>query len=118
MPCPDFNTCQQLAADSDFVPVYRQLVADTLTPVTAFARIAEPNDSFLFESVVGGEKIGRYSFLGSGSFRRFDAYGKQVTVMEDGTSRDYECDDPMRELETLLRSFHTAHLPELPRFCG
>ena len=55
-----------LSGAEDLVPVYRQLVGDTLTPVIAFRKIQDGDWSFLFESVIGGEVLGRYSFLGSG----------------------------------------------------
>src|ERR1700736_5758146 len=64
----------ELARAHSLVPVYRQLVGDTLTPVTAFGKIQEGDWSFLFESVVGGERLGRYSFLGAGPFLRFEAW--------------------------------------------
>src|SRR5437588_2203620 len=63
---PSLDDFRALAATHSIVPVYRQLVGDTLTPVTAFRAIQEGDWSFLFESVIGGERLGRYSFLGSG----------------------------------------------------
>ena len=77
---PDFETFRQLAERGELVPVYRQLVSDTLTPVSAYCGLQAAGSSFLFESVVGGEKIGRYSFLGADPFLRLEAYGDEVTV--------------------------------------
>ncbi len=77
---PAFDDFARRAGDARFVPVYRQLVGDALTPVSAFRRIERPGPSFLFESVIGGEKVGRYSFLGTEPFLRFEARGKQVTI--------------------------------------
>ena len=115
---PDFETFAKLAEQADFVPVYRQLLSDTLTPVSAYCKIRWGPCSFLFESVVGGEKIGRYSFLGSDPFLRVEAFGNDVVVTgEDGEKR-YHADDPLNELETLLCRFNAVHLPGLPRFCG
>ena len=65
---PDFETFRRLAADADFVPVYRRLLSDSLTPVTAFHAIDTGRSACLFESVVGGEKVGRYSFLAAEPF--------------------------------------------------
>ena len=62
------------------VPVYRQLTGDGLTPVSAFGRIERAAPSFLFESVIGGEKVGRFSFLGTEPFLRFEARGDEVVV--------------------------------------
>ena len=77
---PTFEEFAELARGASLVPVYRQLIGDTLTPVSAFCKIQEGDWAFLFESVVGGERLGRYSFLGSGPFLRFQAYGPHVQV--------------------------------------
>ena len=74
---PPFDEFRELARTHTVVPVYRRLTGDTLTPVSAFCKIQEGDWSFLFESVVGGERIGRYSFLGAGPFRTFEAYGNR-----------------------------------------
>ena len=58
---PGFEEFCALARTASLVPVYRQLVGDTLTPVTAFYKVRQGNWAFLFESVVGGERLGRYS---------------------------------------------------------
>lgn len=116
---PSLEQFRELAGTYSVVPVYRRLTADTLTPVSAFCKIQEGEWSFLFESVVGGERIGRYSFLGSGPFRVFEARGT-ITRQRDeagdwveGTSAD-----PLRLLEAILADYRAPHLPGLPRFCG
>src|SRR6201989_2674281 len=77
---PTFEEFCRLARAGNVVPVYRQLIGDTLTPVSAFCKIQEGDWAFLFESVIGGERVGRYSFLGSGPFLRFQAYGQRVLI--------------------------------------
>ena len=67
---PDFARFCQIAGDADLVPVYRRLVSDSLTPVSAFHKIDAGRCACLFESVVGGEKVGRYSFLATHPFFR------------------------------------------------
>ena len=62
------------------VPVYRRLVCDSLTPVSAFHKIDSGRCACLFESVVGGEKVGRYSFLAADPFFEIEAYGSRVTT--------------------------------------
>src|SRR5438067_3198572 len=79
---PTFEEFTELARHAGIVPVYRQLVGDTLTPVSAFCKIQEGDWAFLFESVVGGERLGRYSFLGSGPFLRFQAFDGRVQLEE------------------------------------
>ncbi|HEY3967620.1 MAG TPA: anthranilate synthase component I [Planctomycetaceae bacterium] len=115
---PNFETFQRLAASSDLVPVYRQLVGDTLTPVSAYCRIQQGTCAFLFESVIGGERIGRYSFLGADPFLQINAYDRRVEVTGPNGTETREVDDPLAELEKLLAGFRAVHLPGLPRFCG
>lgn len=115
---PDFETFQRLAADASFVPVFRRLVSDTLTPVSAYCRLHNDENSFLFESVVGGERVGRYSFVGAGSFLQIDAFGRDVVLTEGGKTSRYTVDDPLEHLHKMLESYRAPHLAELPRFCG
>jgi len=121
---PTFEEFAELAKGSSLVPVYRQLIGDTLTPVTAFCKVQEGEWSFLFESVVGGEILGRYSFLGSQPFLRFQAYGPRIQLHSrpaDGTTwtcAEFTDADPIRVLEEKLKKYHAPHVPGLPRFCG
>src|ERR1700739_1178297 len=105
---PSFEECVELTRSSSgpvgLVPIYRQLIGDMLTPVSAFCKIQEGDWSFLFESVIGGERVGRYSFLGSGPFLLFEAFGKRVRTQARpdgpgaGTAPIVEADhaDPLR----------------------
>lgn len=126
---PSLAEFLDLAKQASVVPVYRQLIGDTLTPVSAFCKIQEGDWSFLFESVVGGERLGRYSFLGSGPFLRFQAYDCRVKIEEANnrgksesavtfTVQELEHPDPLRLLEEKLAAYRAPHLPGLPRFCG
>jgi anthranilate synthase component 1 len=120
---PCFDDFAALARGASLVPVYRQLTGDTLTPVSAFCKIQEGDWSFLFESVVGGERLGRYSFLGSGPFLRFEAHGSRVHVHEQPTTgplrrTEQEHPDPLRLLEERLAVYRAPIVPGLPRFCG
>src|SRR5688572_22305360 len=116
---PKFDEFAALARDHTVVPVYRQLTGDTLTPVSAFGKVREGDWSFLFESVVGGERIGRYSFLGAGPFRLFEAAGDRVRV-KDGTGpwRESTHADPLKVLEDMVAEYRAPHVPGLPRFVG
>ena len=109
----------QYAEQARFVPVFRQLTADTLTPVSAWQRVATGDWSFLFESVVGGEKIGRYSFVGSQPFLSLTSWDKRVQLrFADGRTMEWESDDPLHELDDLLKDYQCVPVPGLPRFCG
>jgi len=118
---PDLEAVRSLANGVRLVPVYRQILSDTLTPVSAYRRVCTGDHSFLFESVVGGEKVGRFSFLGTSPFLRLEARGNSLTIVDttanDGDQRR-EVDDPLSELQSLLDEYSAVHLPELPRFCG
>src|SRR5437762_1686603 len=120
---PDFETFARLAVGHQLVPVYRRMLSDALTPVTAFALLSkaaegQSEQACLFESVVGGEKVGRYSFLAVEPFWELLAHGTRVTVRgEDGT-KQFEAADPLDELRRRLVAFKAVHLPELPPFEG
>ncbi len=116
---PSYDEFAALAQSHTVVPVYRQLVGDTLTPVSAFRAIAANDEwAFLFESVVGGERIGRYSFVGSGPFERFEAHGHTLHIHRDGKTETTTSDDPLKALEESIARFRAPHLPGLPRFVG
>ena len=115
---PDFMTFESLAKGVDLVPVYRRMVSDTLTPVSAYCRLQGGENSFLFESVVGGERIGRYSFLGAGPIMQVDAYEHTVAVTRDGKTEQHTVEDPLQYLHDLLGSYRAPHVIGLPRFCG
>ncbi len=115
---PDFETFVQLSGQGQLVPIYRRLLSDTLTPVSAYARCHWQGPSFLFESVVGGEKIGRYSFLGGDPFLQIDAYDREVVIRTGDHEDRRRVDDPLKELESLMSEYRAVHLAELPRFSG
>src|SRR5579885_2699020 len=97
---PPFDQFAELARTHTAVPVYRRLVADAATPVSAFWAVREAGGAFLFESVVGGERVGRYSFLGAGPFQRFEAYADRVRVQDgDGPWVESRSADPLKALE-------------------
>ena len=118
---PDFDEFRRRAGQAACVPVFRQLTGDALTPTSAYRRIERGSPSFLFESVVGGEKIGRFSFLGTEPFLRFEARGPETRTTRPGDPADAPwtpCDDPFRALEALLDQYRAAPTPGLPRFTG
>ena len=86
---PSFETYRDLYERFDIVPVYRRLLSDHLTPVSAFRLLDDGTSSAgLFESVVGGEKIGRYSFIAVEPRARVVAYGSSVQYYMDGKLED------------------------------
>jgi anthranilate synthase component 1 len=115
---PEFSRFCALSAGRTHVPVYRQLVSDSLTPVSAYCCLQPAECSFLFESVIGGERIGRYSFLGADPRWIFEAYGNSVAVREGERLDRLTVDDPLAFLQEKLSHHSAPHLPGLPRFCG
>ena len=78
-------------------PVYREVLADLETPLTAYLKVAG-HPSFLLESVEQGERVARYSFIGSGERRRIEARGNRVTLSGPGGTESFESNDPLRVL--------------------
>jgi anthranilate synthase component I len=118
---PAFEDFLRYARQAPCVPVYRQLTGDGLTPVSAFRKVERTAPSFLFESVIGGEKVGRFSFLGTEPFLRFEARGNDVVVTpghDSSQATRSTSADPFGDLEALIQRHRAVHLPGLPRFAG
>ena len=113
-----FEEFVDLAKRATFVPVCKELVADLLTPVSAFLKIAEHSDyAFLLESVEGGEHVGRYSFLGKDPFLILRGRNGKTSIEQQGVTSDV--DKPFIEtLRELMNSFQSPFVPGLPRFTG
>ncbi|MEZ6086467.1 MAG: anthranilate synthase component I [Pirellulaceae bacterium] len=118
MHTPTEDCFSQLAADHDLVPVARRLLSDGLTPVTAFRQLADGKSACLFESVIGGEKVGRFSFLAVDPIMRFSATGKTVTITRGETSDTFACEDPLREFRGHFAGIRLADTGDLPPFVG
>ena len=118
MKVTSFDEFRELAQRGTFVPVYKEIVADLLTPVSAFLKIAEHSDyAFLLESVEGGEQVGRYSFLGKDPFLIVRSRGGKTIV--DRAGQTTESDAPLiATLRELMAGFHSPFVPGLPRFTG
>ncbi|WP_377474274.1 MAG: anthranilate synthase component I [Microcoleus anatoxicus] len=116
---PDFSQFSELAKQGNFVPVYQEWVADLDTPVSAWYRVCAGQPySFLLESVEGGEKIGRYSFLGCDPLWILEAKGTQTTqVYRDGSQKVFS-GDPFVALTECLQSYQPVKLPQLPAGIG
>ncbi|MDP2317959.1 MAG: anthranilate synthase component I [Acidobacteriota bacterium] len=113
-----FEEFVDLAKRATFVPVCKELVADLLTPVSAFLKIAEHSDyAFLLESVEGGEHVGRYSFLGKDPFLILRGKNGETEIEKAGVTSKGE--QPFIEtLRALMNSFQSPFVPGLPRFTG
>jgi len=114
----------QLAKQGNVIPVYGELLADFETPVSAFLKLDDGRFSYLLESVEGAEKVARFSFLGSRPRLLVTSVGRHVELSEfrpGGTpsvKRFETRDDPLVEVQRLMRRFRFVPVAGLPRFCG
>jgi len=119
MYAPDFETFTKLAKEGNMIPVFREILADTETPVTALMKLADRPNIFLLESVEGGEKWGRYSFLGADPRVIFRVRDDEVVIEENGAVRKQpHGGDPLRFLKELLGRYRPVPVKGLPRFYG
>jgi anthranilate synthase component 1 len=115
---PHYAEFLSLARDYDFVPVYRRLLSDSLTPVTALAALDDGGPVCLFESVVGGEKVGRYSFVAASPIKRCYAIRDELTIVgEKGETEKTTTHDPLAVLRQHMRPT-VAPNESLPPFIG
>lgn len=117
---PTFDEFAALARTASIVPVWREMLFDTDTAVTAYHKIARPPFGFLLESVVGGETWARWTFLGTEPRGAWQLTGKQVRTWSPaaGWSEPRESDDPLGDFDRLLQAAEPAQVPGLPRFWG
>ncbi len=123
---PDFEEFRAFAEKGNTIPVCRQLLADALTPVMAYQRLSRPagfapaSHSFLLESVVGGERIARYSFAAADPELTITAVRDEITIAKRGRDEPevINTHDPLAELAKLMSGYRHVHLPGLPRFTG
>ncbi len=115
---PSRDEFAKLAATHDVVPVAREVYADLATPISAFMALSEGAEhAFLLESVIGGERLGRYSFLGVGDHAVITGRGNEV-VVENGGVHGQRADDPLRVVSQELGTGSVARVPGLPLFVG
>src|SRR6266581_858288 len=116
---PDYDTFLSTAKEAQIVPVYRQLLADRLTPVSAFEVLGRDPHAFLLESVVGGERIARYSFIATSPSLVYQVMQGNASIIErNQRPREFQATDPLADLAKLLprRRYHRDR--NLPPFTG
>jgi anthranilate synthase component 1 len=112
---------KRLAKQGNVIPVYGEVFDDLETPVSAFLKIDDGRHGYLLESLEGGEKVARYSFLGSHPRLIFMSKDTTVTLTHlQGRARveQYTARDPLKEIAALMQRFKAVTVPGLPRFCG
>ena len=113
----------KLAGQGNLIPVTRRLLADIETPLSAYRKIRGQGESFLFESVEGGEHLGRYSFVGCNPRAVIQQTGSRVEVIENGktietASVGKDTKDGLVVIERVMKKYRPVTLPGLPRFTG
>ena len=118
---PDRQEFARRARQGNLTPVYKEILADMETPVSAFKKIGTGPYSFLLESVEGGERMARFSFLGSGADRVIRSKGRKVDIVRGSDTESVDL-GPARDALDILKQemgrFSYVPDPGLPRFCG
>jgi anthranilate synthase component I len=107
-----------LAGSYNVIPVVRRLLADTETPIRVFQQFSRDKRAFLLESVEGGVKWARYSFIGTDPFLVLRLKQGEVTLEQGGRTETLNTGNPLRLIREKLRSYRSPALPELPPFTG
>jgi len=102
---PTLKEVKKIKGQGNVVPIYREIVADLETPVSAFLKINRGGYSFLLESVEGGERLARYSFIGTEPYKVLQTRGKDEV-------------DPLPQIAAEMNNFRIAPVRDLPKFCG
>lgn len=115
---PDVDTFRALGARGNLIPVCREIMADMDTPVSAFRKLDDGRYAFLLESIEGGEKWARYTFLGASPSTVIRSRGNTVEIITNGETRAVTTDDPLGFVRDFLARFRPVEIPGLPRFFG
>ena len=100
------------------IPLACETFADLDTPLSLYLKLANQPYSYLLESVQGGERFGRYSFIGLPADTRITVRGKQVTLTQGDSVTTHEAENPLDFIREYQTHFKVASLSDLPRFCG
>ncbi len=100
------------------IPLVREVLADLDTPLSAYLKLAHQPFTYLFESVQGGERWGRYSFIGLSCTERIKVYGNKIVHKKDDETCEEQVQDPLTWLQAFQQQYKVPEIPELPRFTG
>jgi anthranilate synthase component 1 len=120
---PTFDEFLKFAAQGNLIPVTRRILADLETPLSAYRKIRGEGESFLFESVEGGEHLGRYSFVGCNPRAVIRQDGQHVQMIENGRITESavvgkDVKDGLEVVERVMKKYRAVAVPGLPRFTG
>ncbi|MCL5256270.1 MAG: chorismate-binding protein, partial [Chloroflexi bacterium] len=115
---PSLAQVKELKDKGNIVPIYREVMADTETPVSAYRKVAHEPYSFLLESVEGGERLARYSFIGTEPYLVLKLHNGIAYARQNGYKQTLAFRDPLKTIESYLSAYQLVETPDLPRFCG
>ncbi len=115
---PDQKTFLSLAQKANLIPVYQEVLVDMETPISLFYKVFVGHYGFLLESLEGGEKWARYSFIGVNPFLIFRSRGQELTLLDRHGERRVKTQNPLESLREIINGFKAAEIPGLPRFFG
>jgi len=116
---PSCDEIMELAKSYNTIPVCKEILADVITPITLLRRIAASKKRFfLLESIEGGEKWGRYSFIGYDPIMRVSCKNAVITIDHNGKMENIETKKPLEVLHSILKDYKSPSLKELPPFTG
>jgi anthranilate synthase component 1 len=115
---PNLTEFKKLSKKGNLIPVYKEILADTDTPVSAFMKLNNSKNCFLLESVEGGEKWARYSFIGLNPSLIFKSRGEKVTLIKNSKKEVIKSSNPLSILQGIMQQFKPVELDGLPRFYG
>jgi len=117
---PEFKEFVKMSKNGNIMPVYKEIVADLETPVSTFLKLAAGEKySYLLESVEGGERWGRYSFISWSPKLIFQSKGEECAAYVPGQKPVWKkTKDPMQELKNIMSEFQPVEIEGLPRFWG
>ena len=108
-----------VTADYNRIPLLREMNADLDTPLSIYLKLASESNTYLFESMQGGEKWGRYSLIGLSTNNLLKLTGDHLQIIADGhVQTDLKSSDPLGEIQKFKDSFRVPDLPNMPRFTG
>lgn len=114
---PNYEKFKQLSDNSKMVPVSLEISGDTETPITLFKKLCKTPNCYLLESIEGGEKWGRYSYIGRKPFITVKAYGKQVIINKE-KEVIYKNGNPMEIIKEIIDEYNMVEMSNMPDFIG
>jgi anthranilate synthase component 1 len=115
---PSLDDIRALRGQGNFCPVYAEIMADLETPVSAFLKVARGPYSFLLESVEGGQRVARYSFIGAEPYMTLRFENGLAYAIQGGYKQTLPYTDPLVVLDSYMRDYRPVRLPDLPIFLG